>query len=160
MLFAQGPNIGFSTQPILMVCAGDWGKADPGTSEAIRAEIRELGATLCVTPESRARTLTLFDESGNQRFRLSASARASTPETLLAVLRIARRSAIDAEPAARSGRITQSEIVVLSLIGALSLVLLDACELGAPAPASSRRPGPVSTRRKRHSTPPRAASAR
>jgi hypothetical protein len=96
-------------------------------------------------------TLMLFDGAGNLRFQVSREVQRGLPETLLYVLHVASRSVTAARSvtvpselahqsrAERRSVVAKDEVVILSLMGALSLLMLEAGDAALPAPGSKRR---------------------
>jgi hypothetical protein len=96
-------------------------------------------------------TLMLFDGAGNLRFQVSREVQRGLPETLLYVLHVASRSVTAARSvtvpselahqarAERRSVVAKDEVVILSLMGALSLLMLEASDAALPAPGSKRR---------------------
>jgi xanthine dehydrogenase YagT iron-sulfur-binding subunit len=162
----------FSGQPLLLVLAPSF--SDPGEEvlEALRAELRALGAALlligtehsfCFRPddelvhepstgELRLAAIQLFrahgvgpealstgtlllgllDDRGELRWRTSRAVDGDAALALLEATRLAGRSALRAPREPRVGLVTRREVVLTSLIGALSLVLLDGCKRSEP----------------------------
>jgi len=168
-------------QPLVLVFARNWGEPSPATLEAIRAELRGLGAALlvlglhslfCFRPDDELEeveptavleagvgklfeqyevdpgalaagqlTLCVLDATGRLRFRRTADAADGIPEALLRALQIAGKTAISGPADARDWLIKRREVVVLSLLGALALVLADGCKREVPnAPAPTPAP--------------------
>lgn len=162
-----------SEQPLVLVFARDWGEPSHETLEAIRAELRGLGAALlvvspqrlfCFRPDDELEvvepsaaledgvgklleqyqvnpagllagqlTLYVFDAAGRLRFRRRADAADGIAEALRRALQMAGKNAISAPVGPRDGLMGRREVVVLSLLGALAIMMAEGCKRETPA---------------------------
>jgi xanthine dehydrogenase YagT iron-sulfur-binding subunit len=112
------------------------------SSLALGSEVRGLLEHYGISPEALAGgrlTLCLLDGDGAVRFRSTADAAGGIPEALLAALKNAGKTAIIAPGNPASGTrdwlVTRREVVVLSLLGALSAMMAEGCKREAPPAA-------------------------
>jgi xanthine dehydrogenase YagT iron-sulfur-binding subunit len=174
----SGPELLRGSSVLVLACTQGWGKPDRRVLDAIRAELRGLGATLlvvsdealfCFRPDEDAElvagsdafaapavdslvrrygapvdrdaggrlTLSVVEGEGTLRFRITRSVSADVPQTLLEALQLAGQSAL--QGAAR-GSMSRRELVVYSLVGALTLVLTESCKHDSPRPPAAVPP--------------------
>ncbi len=180
--------LGALRQPVLIVLGSGWHDPERPIVEAIRAELRALGAALvvvsggesfCFRPDAPDDPLpaelgspqgmlalvrrygvhaeglgervstTLLDERGGARLQSTRVARENLAETVLDTLRSAgERAAVDGRL-----RFSRRELVLSSLMGAITLPFVTGCRTRPSAPAP--RPSAASPEPARHELPVR-----
>ena len=161
-------------QPVVLVFAADWGEPSRETLDAVRAELRGLGAALlvlsqvswfCFRPDDELEvveptaalssgvsklleqyevkpaalaagrlTLCLLDEQGAVRFRSTTDVAGDIPKALLSALQNAGKSTVSVTEAKSDELVSRREVVMLSLLGALAVMMADGCKRAPPAP--------------------------
>jgi hypothetical protein len=107
---------------VLQLATSGWGTPSEQTLEAIRSELRSLGASLLLSRSDDAQTsLSLLAPDGSEAFRIAGGA-TDVAAALLEALQIAAQSA--RLPDSRAIH-SQGDVVFYSLVGALSLVFSD-----------------------------------
>ena len=82
-------------------------------------------------------TLALLDDEGRPRLRIARAVNDDTPSALLEALRLAGASVLETNG---RGMLTRREVVLFSLVSALTLVLTQGCKRDSPPPSAKPVP--------------------